>query len=314
MARQDFAEEYAKKAFQELLGRDPTAAELAQAVPVFMGSDPNIHNVAGGRALVGEMALAEQNNPEKLAEKRRGELQGKAKEFGGQVGSLFQSTLGRAPSAAEQEHFGMLMAEGSLDQYTLGQFLQQLPENVRKQDEEFRKQASTELQAGDQRYLQENVLPSIQSDFARRGRSVDSSGYASAIAQAATQQNRQREAFLSNLSAQQYAGRQGAAREDYQTAQNRYFQGQDYNQARGDFLSDRATNRAYELQNYDIQRKAYEDYLRKYGKRGGTGNIISGGMQGGASGAMAGAKFGPWGALIGGAAGFGMGAYGGSRS
>ena len=287
MARQDYAEAYARRDFQKLLGRDPTDIELAQVTPIYMGSDKNIHNLEGGMSAVAAIAQAEKNDPTKLAEKRKQELAGKAPEFYGNVDELFQSNLGRAASSAERDHFANLFAEGSLDAYSLGQFLQQLPENVRKQDESFRQEAGKELQAGDERYLQESVLPSVQADFARRGRSVDSSGYGAQIAQAATQQNRQRESFLSNLSAQQYAGRQGAARNDYETALNRYYQGQDYNRSRGDQVADQGTSRLYEIQNYQIQQKAYEEYLKRYGKKSnqGAGQLI-GGLVGAGVGAL----------------------------
>src|SRR5688572_27251499 len=217
MARRDFAEHYAKEAFNEIFGREPSSIELAQVVPVFMGADPNIHNIEGGRAAVAALAQAEQNDPRKLDEKRRKELEGKAPEFYGGVDQSFQSTFGRTATDQERKHFGTLLASGDVDEYTLGQWLQQLPENVKKQDEQFRKEIGTELQGQDSQYYKEQVLPAIQSSFAQQGRSVESSGYATALAQAAQQQNRQREGFLSNLSASQYGGRSGAAREDYLT-------------------------------------------------------------------------------------------------
>ena len=78
MARQDFAEHYARQAFKELLGRDPSPAELAQVVPIFMGTDPNIHDVAGGRAVVAQIAQAEQNAPEKVYARQQAQYQADA--------------------------------------------------------------------------------------------------------------------------------------------------------------------------------------------------------------------------------------------
>jgi len=306
MARQDYAEAYARQAFQEILGRDPTTAELAQVTPVFMGSDPNIHDIAGGRSAVAQIAMAEQNNPDTLAAKKRSDLEAKAPGYYSNVDSMFQSTLGRSATDAEKKHFGSLLADGSVDEYSLGSYLQNLPEYVTKQDKEFRDSMSNELQTQDQRYYSEKVLPSIAQDFARKGRSVDSSGYASALALAAQDQNKQRESFLSNLSASQYAGNKSNARADYETLLNNYYKNQNYSRDRQAQLSDATTGRINELQNYNIQKQAYEDYLRRYGKRSnaqGIGSLV-GGVAGGAAGAYFG---GPAGMSAGYQAGSGLG-------
>lgn len=311
MARQDYAESYARQAFQEILGRAPTTAELAKVTPIFMGADANIHDVAGGRSAVAEIAMAEQNNPDTLAAKKRTELEGKAPGFYSNVDGMFQSTLGRAATDAEKKHFGSLLADGSVDEYGLGSFLQQLPEYVTKQDKTFRDSMSSELQTQDENYYKDKILPSIAQDFARKGRSVDSSGYASALALAAQDQNKQRESFLSNLSASQYGSNKTSARADYETLLNNYYNNQNYSRDRNASLSDASTARINELQNYNIQKSAYEDYLRRYGKKSGASNMIAGGISGAGSGAMIGSSFGPWGTAIGAVGGGILGAVGG---
>lgn len=289
-------------AFMDLKGREPTEDEISKYLPAFTA------NGNQGRALIVQEKELEENSPEKLAARKEEELSGRAKEYQGQVGSLFQSTLGREATSAELNHFGKLMASKEVDEYDLQNFLKQLPEVRQKEDEAFRGQQRGEFAKADTQYFQENLLPAIQSDFARRGRSVDSSGFASALSEAARKQAQEREGYLTQLSANQYQGRTGAAREDYMSYMNRYHGNQDYNRARGNELSDRIYGQHSELGNYSMQKQAYDEYLRKYGKRGGS--PLAGAASGAMSGAAAGSVAGPWGAAIGGVAGGAMGYFG----
>jgi len=120
------------------------------------------------------------------------------------------------------------------------------------------------LQSGDAQYYNEQIMPGIAQNFAKQGRSFDSSGYAQALAQAAQGQNRQRETFLSDLTAKQYEGNKANAYNAYMNnagyAQNRYDAGQSY-----------LTGRANELGDFAMQRDAYDQYLKRYGKRSGGG-------------------------------------------
>lgn len=290
------------QAFLEQFKREPTTQELAMFQPLVESLGHG-----GAKAEIAKYAYQQENTPEKVAERKRLEVEGKSPQFYGSVDNLFQSTLGRAASDAEKKHFGTLLADGSVDEYSLGQWLQQLPEHVTKQDADFRKSMSDELQGQDQQYYSEKIMPAIEQKFARAGRSVDSTGYASMLALAAQDQNRQRESFLSNLTASQYAGNKANARDDYRTYLDRYFGTQDYNRDRNASLQDSYTGRLNELQNFDIQRKAYEQYLKKYGKRSsGIGSLV-----GGVIGTGVGAYFdGPAGA----SAGYGLGSSAGSAA
>ncbi len=297
---------YATQDFIEIFGRNPSEAELATIIPAYVGADQHFPNKAQGKAYVAQLYQAQENTPEKQYARQQEEYRKKAPEHYGMIDQMFQGTVGRGATQEEKDHFGALLASGQLDSYQMGQFLNQLPEVVRKQDEQFRTQLSGELQGQDARYFNEQVLPGISSSFANKGRSIDSSGYAAALAQTANQQNRQRESFLSNLSAAQYGGQTGRAREDYMNTLGRYQGMQDYSRQRSDQLSDQSTNRLYDIQNFNMQKQMYDSYLSRYGKRNPLGGVASGA----ASGAAAGSYFGPWGTVIGGIVGGATGYFG----
>lgn len=298
--RQSDEQGYAYTAFKKFFGREPTDTELAQATAAYQSGDPRRPNIQGGDAFVAQLFQDQENTPEKQYARQQEEYKKKAPEQYGAIDQLFQQTVGRAATQDEKDHFGSILASGQMDTYSLGQWLQQLPETVKKQDEQFRTQLAGELQGQDARYFNEQVLPGITSSFSQRGRSTDSSGYAAALAQAATQQNRQRESFLSNLSASQYGGQQGAAREDYLNTLGRYQGLQDYSRQRSDMLADTSRNRLYDIQNFNMQKQMYDDYLRRYGKRssgiggflGGVAGAGLGAWLGGPGGRMAGAQLG----------------------
>lgn len=284
--RQQYGEHYIKQAFSELVGREPTPQEIAQFFPS-MGTNPNIHDTATMRAQVA--SYAQQEKERTRPERERQEAEAKATEHFGTVDSMFTNTLGRAATDAEKKHFGRLFATKEADEYTLQNFLENLPDYRQKKDDEFRSQQRGEFEKSDTEYYNEKLLPAIQQQFARQGRSLESSGFASALAQAAKQQSGEREKYLTNLSSQQYLGRTGAARDDYKDYMNRLYATQDYGTGRRDQLFDAGTARQNELENFYLQRSAYEDYLRRYGKRKSSG---LGGMIGGLVGGGIGAYFG----------------------
>lgn len=303
--RQEYGEAYIRSAYQELLKRDPTAAEIAEAFPT-MGGDKNIHDVASMRAFVAQKAQQEQNSPEKLYAKQREEWKAKAPENYGAIDQLFSQYLNRTATSEEKDHFAMLLASGQMDAYELGNQLKQLPEAVRKEDEAFRQQISGELATADQEYFQKNILPTVQSQFARAGRSLDSSAFSSAIANAAQNQNAERGKYLAGLSASQYAGRQGAARQDYERLLDNYYGIQNAG-INAQYAGQQAlTGRSNQYADYNMQQRVYEDFLRRYGKRkSGVGSLV-GGIVGAGAGAYAG---GPAGAQAGYGVGSGLGSF-----
>lgn len=308
---------YANRDFQEIFGRAPTEAELSMLTAAYDSGDRNIAGTSAGRSAVAQYYQSQENTPERQYARQQAQYQQNAPQFYDQVNQLFQSSIGRDATDAERNHFGSLLASGQVDAYTVGQFINSLPEATQRQDQQFRQGLSGELQAQDARYYNEQILPGIESSFANRGRDYRSSAFSNATALAAQQQNRQRESFLSNLSAQQYGNRANAAREDYLNAYGQMTGLQDYSRQRSAQLQDRTQGRVNELQDYAIQRRAYDDYLNRYGRRGGWvqdfgtalsyansfKNLFSGGGgspggMGGAGGIQSGAQNSQWYGLI----------------
>lgn len=278
---------YLNQDFQDLFGRAPTAVEQASLLPAYSGAEPLIPNKAGGKAAVAQYFNATENTPEKQYARQQKEYEAKAPEYYDAINQQFQSGLGRDATDAEKKHFGSLLASGQVDDYTVGQFISTLPEAVQKQDEAFRNNLNTTLQKQNAQYFNEQIMPGIQSAFANQGRDVRSSGFSNSIAQAAQQQNLQREGFLSNLIASQYGNSQALAQNAYQQAYGNYQGLQDYSRQRSAQLQDASQNRINELSDYATQKSAYDQYLRNYGKRkSGTG---IGSLVGGALGAGVGA-------------------------
>lgn len=268
--RQSDEQGYAYDALLKALGHAPSDAQLAQATAAYQSSDPNRPNVIAGNAFVYQM-LQGLTSPDQ------------AKPQYDNVNQIFQGTLQRDATQQEKDHFGTLLANGQLDQYSLGTWLQQLPESVQKQDKTFREGLNSDLQKQDAQYYNEQIMPGISQNFAKNGRSFDSSAYQQALAQAAQGQNRQREGFLSNLTASQYGGSQANARQDYLN-----------NIARGYQTQDAVTARGNEISNFNMQKQAYDQYLSRYGKRSNAAGIgsLAGGVLGGVAGSFSGTPFG----------------------
>lgn len=262
--------------FMQTYGRSPTANEYAIYSPetVTLGH-------AGVRA---EIAKAFESDPENINKKKNADQLAEAPKHYDEVNSLFQSQLGRTASQDELQHFGSLLASGVTDSYQLQQFLQQQPEYQTKANTNFQNQLSGQLAGYDKQYLQEQVLPAIQANYAKQGRSFDSSAFANSATQSAQQQNIQRQQYLAQLSAQQYGGVQQNAYNDYAAMVQ-----QQNNLATGSIQnSQMVVARANNTADYKLQQDAYNQYLLKYGKRSsGIGSAIGGGI-----GAIAGAYYG----------------------
>jgi len=290
--RENDAKAWAYKQFQDILGRDPTQSELAQALPIFLGTDPHITDVAAGTAFVSSLA----NSPDQVYKRQQEQYGKEAPAQYGNVNQQFQALLGREATAEEQDHFGKLLASGQVDQYSLQDFLKQQPEYMKKADTQFQSELGGQLQASDQRYYQENIMPAIQSAYAKQGRSFEGTGFQNALALAAQGQNREREGFLANLSASQYGGRQAAARGDYES----YVQNL---QSRQNSSLTAPYDRQNQLTDFTMQKSAYEDYLRRYGKRqsngAGIGTLVGAGIGALGAGLMTGGMGAGQGAMLG---------------
>jgi hypothetical protein len=292
------------QAFTKYFGREPTPEEygIYQPMVVSMGH-------TGAMGAVAQAAKDFKESPEEKAKLRDKEINEKQKEFNVGVGDLIKNTLGRDATPAEIEHFSKLKASGQADDYSLTQALQTLPEYVEKQDLGAREKLRGELSAGDERFFNKQVLPGIQSRFAQAGRSMDSSSFASALANKAGDISAERENTLAGMGHDDYTNRRQLSIDNYLRNLSRQYQNEDYTKARGDQYSDSMLERRYELSDYGLQKTAYDEYIRNNGKRKSSGLMAAG--TGAASGAAAGTTVLPgWGTAIGAVAGAGLGYFG----
>lgn len=313
---QQAADFYAANDFKQFFGRLPTRTELAMISAAYMSGDPNIANTSGGRARVAE--YYQQEKDKKKPEQEKTKFEDEVKTHLPAAGNLVKSVLGRDATTEEADHFARLKAQG-YDDYTIGEALRQLPEFTEKQDATARDKLRGELSSGDQRFFSEDVMPAIQSRFGQQGRSVEGSGFQSALANAAKKLSAERENYLAGVGREDYSYRRQNTIDNYLNNMNRQTQLQDYGRMRADQLTDAYRNRQYELTNYDIERQAYEQYMRNYGKRKNNG--LMGAATGATSGAASGAMLGSAVPGLGTAVGAGIGAvvggglgYFGSRS
>lgn len=303
-SREGNAAQIAVDGFLKIFGRPPSADELAQALPAYLGTDKNIQDKSAGDAFVAQLHTATENTPDKLYAKQQAEYAANAPKFADQVQGLFQGQLGRAASQDELNHFGSLLASGTTDSYQLQQFLQQQPEYQTKQNQQFTAGLSDKLAGFDKQYFQDQILPALQESYAKQGRSFDSSAFQNATTQSAQQQNVARQQYLAQLSAQQYGGVQDRAYQDYasQVANQQNLTNSGI-QAQYAGIQN-AQSRSNQFTDFNIQNQMYNQYLAKYGKR----NNGLGGLIGGVAGTGIGAFFGgPTGALIGNSIGSGLG-------
>jgi hypothetical protein len=277
------------KAAQDSLGRDLTQNEFAALAPYFGSGTPK--ELEAGRAALAQIAENDKNSPQGL--ERR--YQQNASQYGGQVGNVFQDLLKRGASQDEVNHFGKLLASGDVDEYTLRQFVQQLPEYQNAQDTKERQNLSTELQGYDQSFF-DKAKEGVISRYAQAG-IQNSPSLDFALTNLMGDIQKQRSAYLADLSRQDYSGNKGSARQDYLSQMDQMYGNQNYSRNRGDALSDALRQRSYDVSDYTTQRNDLLDALsrqqnpRRAGIGGSIGGLLGagvGGLLGGVPGATAG--------------------------
>lgn len=291
--------------FKSTMGRDPTAAEFGMYGP--MGAQ-------AGQAISQQRYNAD-NAPDKIAAQNQAQYLKNAPQHYDTINNLFKSNYGRDATQDEKDHFGALLASGTTDAYGLQNFLQQQPEYQNQQNAKMRSDLSGTMAANDKRQFQEQILPGIQENFAKQGRSFDSSAFANSAAQAAQAQNTNREAFLRNLTAQQYGQSSDRAYQDYanQVANQQALTNSGINAQYGGIQN--TINRGNQIADFRMQQDAYNQYLSKYGKRqnNGIGSLL-GGIGGAAIGGAATGWHNPQGYMAGYQIGSGIGGAGQSAS
>jgi hypothetical protein len=281
-------------AFKNQFGREPSQAEINQLAPFYMNS------ITEGNSVLQNYKEQQDDTPEN----RRMKVEEQAKPYRDAATNLIKSTLGRDASDAEVAHFAALKAQG-FDDYELGQALQQLPEYTEKQDAAARDKLRGELSSADSTFFNDKVMPGVQANFARQGRSLDSSAFGAQLANAAKDIGTERETYLAGIGRSDYENRRQQAIQTYMGNLQRNYGQQDYSQARKDQLEDVYRKRGFEQSDYSVQKAAYDEYLRNAGKRKTTG--LGQGI-GSLIGTAAGAYFGgPTGAMVGSQAGGSIG-------
>ena len=267
------AQHAAGQQFFNTFGRNPTQQELDQLTPAYLSGDPNILNSAGGNAAVANYYQQQANTPQQIYNQQQSQYAAQAGQYGTQVGQAFQSTLGRAPTDAENQYYGSLMASGQ-DQYQIQQALQQTQEYQNTQNTNFQNQLQGQLQQSNSTYFNQFIAPSLQAQNAMSGQAPGSSALSSQLANAALQQNQGLQGFLAQTTAQNYQNSTANA-----TNQYNQLLGQQYglqNAGVTNALQNQQSNNAYnqQLNLYQMQQQAYNNYLNQYGKRSTLGTDL----------------------------------------
>lgn len=264
----------------ELLGRDITPSEFAQIAPSF--GNGSQREVEAGRAQLAQYAEAQKNTPEALDAK----YAASAGQYGGKVNDIFQRLASRGATKQELDHFGKMLASGEVDEYTLGQFVNQLPEVTASRDLQERQNLNSELTKYDQEFFnkgKENILSRYAQAGIQNSPSLDF-----ALTNLMGDIQKQRTAYLAGLSREDYARGRDLNREDYRITQDRLFGSQDYGRNRTDALSDLYRKRAYDVSDYRTQQDDLLNLLSSQPRQRrsrGTGQLI-GGLLGAGVGAM----------------------------
>lgn len=276
----------AYNSFKSLLGRAPTAQELAQALPAFQGG------ATTGNAWLANYAQQQGQNPANLAA-------GSGK-YTDQINQVFQSQLGRNATSDEVTHFGSLMGTGNLDAYGLQQFVTGTPEYQGQQNTQFQTQLGNQLQNSDLQFF-DQAKQSVMSQFAQNG-TGNSSALDSALTQLMGQIQSQRSNYMASLSAQQYGNNQNLALSNYNDTMNQFLNNQQQNRQQSLSQQNQLMGRANDLTDYNTQMTNYLNYAGNnqpktsnplYGAIGTLGGAaIGGAATGSPTGATLGANLG----------------------
>lgn len=236
----------ALKSFRSILGRDPTAQEYAQIVPIFQQANGQTY----GNAWLSQYAQQEAQNPANRVKD--------APQYAGQINPVFQSLLGREATQDEINHFGSLLATGNVDAYQLQDFLKGTTEYQSAQDKTFRSGLTQELEDSDVKFF-DRAKQGVMAQFMRSG-TGNSSALDSALADMMGQLAEKRGNFLSTVSANQYQGNKDLALGNYRGARDEYFGNQAYNRGQNQKQQDYFQGRSDNLTDYNRERDDYRSF------------------------------------------------------
>lgn len=265
---QKLNEHYAKyniyKKGKEILGRDMSPDEVAQALPIFKQADGE---TLGG-AWLANLKKADEQNPNSKTN------QSKIAGFGDQVNSYFKNMLGRDATADEKTHFGGLMATGNLDAYGMSQFLQGTPEYQGKENEKFQQGLGQKLTDADMNFFN-RAKQNVMSHFMQQGTS-NSTALDSALTDLMGQIADKRSQYMADLSARQYGGNQDLAVGNYKDQMGQYLNEQGYNRGVSSKNMDYLQGRSNELTDYQRQMNDYMNFQNSQQPSNTMNNINTG--------------------------------------
>lgn len=281
----------AYKTFKDTVGRDPSSNEYGQIFPAFV-EQPSRNT---GVQLVSSIAKQEENSPTALGKK--------APQYASQVSSVFQSTMGRAPTADELDYFGKQLATGEVGNYELGNFLKNTQEYQDAADTKFRSSVGQEL-IPQQQDVFNKAKESIVARYAAMGTN-NSPALDFALTNALGELEKGRQGFLTQLKTSQYGGNKEAARADYGSMLNNYLGTVNAQRSQNQNMLNSLNQRSWDNADYVRQ---MNDYIQAMNSQKSGGSMPWGQLAGGILGAGAGAfAGGPMGASVGYNIGSGLG-------
>jgi len=255
---QESVDQMAYDSMREILGRDVSEVEFRKWRPYFTGDQNE-----------GWAYLARVKEQEDQEAEDKGEEKDPA-DYESSVKGLYQDVLGREATADELEHYSTMMAKEGVDAYSIRQYLQEQPEYWEAQDAAMVEGLAGKT-LGFQEQAYEKIMPQIMSQYKKTGK-ANSSSLDFAMTEAWTDLERQRQQFLSGLSASQYGGRKDLALQNYRDMLNQYRGDTDYMRrlqametARGWQNEDVYRNRAWETADYNRQSQDYANWMRSQG-------------------------------------------------
>lgn len=248
----------AYNSLKSAIGRDPTANELSQALPVFQQGNQSLAN-----AWLSNFAEQLRQNPANNIDQ--------AGKYADQLNMVFKSMLGRDATQDEINHFGSIMATGNLDMYGVQQYLTGTPEYQKAQDTQFRNDLSSQLQNTDLNFFN-RAKQGVISQFMQNG-TGNSSALDSALTDLMGQISNQRDQYLAGLSAQQYAGNKDLALGNYANTQNQFLNNMNQNRAQSINNQNMLFGRANEMSDYSRQMNDYMNFYNQQAPSNGLNNL-----------------------------------------
>lgn len=250
--------------FVSQFGRNPTQSELNMLSSAYAG-DPNSLNVGQGKQTLSQYYNNLSNTPANIYATQQKQWSADAPSHYDAVNQIIQSSLGRAATQDELNHYGTLISSGQADPFQIQQFVQATPEYQNTQDTNFRKGVDTQLQQSDSDFFN-TQKGNIAQQYAQMGRAT-SPALDVALTQLASSLKSNRDSYLATLSASQYGSNKTAALTDYGKTQDQV-QSQINQNTAGIYGNNQALNtRLQNITDYNTQANAWSDAQSRYSQK-----------------------------------------------